>query len=86
MGVMKWDQVVAVINYLLLSDLPPSILVIHCGGNDICDTPSGLLRYKIRVAISTISRLLPYTLLVWSQILPRIQWQNEKNHSALERV
>ena len=85
-GGMKWDDLCHKIIYLLKFEDAPDYLVIHCGGNDFGSTSAYELREQMRASISYLSRCLPNTRLVWSQILPRLVWRHERSHSALERV
>lgn len=77
-GGMSLDNVVYHVEELQKMQGIPDVLLIHCGGNDIgqggslleiCELVKGTLKF--------IKQLLPHTLLVWSQILPRYNWRSE---------
>jgi hypothetical protein len=61
------------VKMLLRLEDPPEILVLHCGGNNIPmqGSKSIELRFNIIKTFRQISTMLPRTILVWSQILPR---------------
>ncbi|XP_062607999.1 uncharacterized protein LOC134269810 [Saccostrea cucullata] len=73
---MVWSQLYPTIQKKLKDNNPPTILVIHCGGNDIGNphnTLKGLQMY-MKSTIVNISQLMPKTVIVWSHILPRSNW------------
>ncbi|KAM9727785.1 uncharacterized protein ACNS7B_018142 [Menidia menidia] len=56
----------------------PHMLILHLGGNDLSTgSPTSLLA-AVRRDLAALRLLFPKTLLVWSSILPRRNW----NHSA----
>lgn len=67
-------------------DSLPSYIVIHIAGNDIGKTRFGFLVYKLKRIISCLSLMLPKTMLIWSQILPRRHWRFSNNGAAMERL
>ncbi|XP_053403945.1 uncharacterized protein LOC128558485 isoform X1 [Mercenaria mercenaria] len=64
---------------LLASYKPPQYLVVHCGGNDIGQSP---LNETELLAINTLQEIqsATNTRIIWSQILPRLVYRNEINH------
>lgn len=83
---MRWCQVLSMVKHLLKYEDPPHLLVIHCGGNDLGSQNGVSLKFRIRDDLIKIAGLLPNTLIVWSQILPRLQWRDERDHRAIERA
>ena len=51
---------------------PPTVLVVHIGGNDIGLERTNDLCDQLKRLFDWISLLMPETVLDWSQILPRI--------------
>lgn len=84
---MIWKHVIPKVQSLLNFENPPSYLIIHCGGNDIGQDVKGVVvRNNIKKGLLKLHQLLPETVLVWSQVLPRVQWRGELDHFALERA
>ena len=82
---MKWAAVVPTINMLVrYRRRIPSVLLIHCGGNDIGEAPNGALLYHMRFSLAIISRMLPKTSVVYSYILPRHDWRFSNNVEKME--
>ena len=40
----------------------------------------------IKQTLSKITKLFLHSIIVWSQILPRLHWRNEKYHNALDKA
>lgn len=85
-GGLKWRDLLKHINLLLPVVDPPDILVIHCGGNDVAQGNSCVLRHSMISVIDKLFVMFPNSRLVWSAILPRIKWRGEKSHSAVSRI
>ena len=64
---------------------PPKFIVIHIGGNDIGASKVEHLRNDVKHVLTWVARNLPNTLIIWSQILPRINWRYSENFDAMER-
>lgn len=62
----------------------PSILVIHCGANDLGMVPLKKLRNYLRTSLAYIHNNIPRALLVWSQLLPRFHWRYSNNNKAMK--
>ncbi len=75
---MRWAQMIDKLKLLLEVVDPPTILILHCGGNDIMYKSPRAFREKIVNDIAVIVNLLPTTTIVWSQILPRYEWKLNK--------
>lgn len=65
---------------------PPDIIIIHIGGNDIGHVRLGYLQLFIKRLFEWLWDQFPGSLMVWSQILPRITWRYSVNLEAMERV
>lgn len=62
----------------------PSVLVCHCGANDIGKIPLANLRELLCKELAAIQQMLPRTLIVWSQLLPRSAWRFSDNVRAMQ--
>jgi hypothetical protein len=85
-GDLKWQDLVPRLVFLSNLESPPSVLVIHCGGNSIDQTPLFDLRAEIHFSLNQIKVMFPETKLVWSQILPRSNWRYSENMKALNHA
>ena len=83
---MLWDMVPSIITALLNWRPQPSIILIHCGGNDLCNIQNGKLLYNIKDTLRQLMSSLPNTTVIWSYILPRRIWMNAMNKKAIERA
>ncbi|CAC5384441.1 unnamed protein product [Mytilus coruscus] len=84
MSGMKWQNLVSLVQCIINWRSIPFAVIIHCGGNDIGDTPCGELLHHMKFAIAILSKMLPGTVLVWSSILPRFKWRFSNNTGAME--
>ncbi|KAJ8313074.1 hypothetical protein KUTeg_010447 [Tegillarca granosa] len=83
---MKWGDLIIQIKHLLTMIDPPKFLVLHCSGNDISSYEKSIeLMHRICFTIKVLWHMLPNTKLIWSQILPRLKWRNERNHKAVNK-
>ena len=62
---------------------PPHFLILHVSGNDLGVVKVGFLRNNIKNIIRWILEELPNTTIVWSQVLPRLNWRFSQNHKAM---
>lgn len=71
---MKWHDLDPFVLHLLKSFPPPDILVIHLGSNDLVseELNSKILGQEIQCTFLRYHALMPQTILVWSNILPRL--------------
>lgn len=74
-GGMRWHEMVRKVKQLLTIADSPTILIVHCGGNDMGLISPKTLREKIVRDLRVIQGLLPFTKIIWSQILPRALWK-----------
>ena len=64
----------------------PSVIVIHLGGNNVLSTSVQKMGRIIKRDLKYISQNFPSTLLVWSDILPRLKWENSCEDSDLKAI
>lgn len=85
---MKWSDLLPKIKKLLSLEDSPDFLMIHCGGNSIGNKfkKSCKLGHDMTNTIDCLKLLIPNTKLIWSEILPRLQYRNENSHKALDTV
>lgn len=76
-------NLIVTIQSMLENKPAPYMMIIHCGGNDLGQINLGSAQYILKSAIQEISILLPYTRIVFSQILPRLKYRDEINHIKL---
>ena len=62
------------------------MVLIHCGGNDIGIDPCGKLLFHLKFAVYVISKMLPGSMIAYSNILPRRTWRYSNNTDAMERT
>ena len=55
----------------------PTTVVIHIGSNDILQLTTLELRNQIPALLDSIRNLLPYSRIIWSDILPRREYYQE---------
>lgn len=57
----------------------PDYVILHCGGNNIGRQPGNELRRHIKELLydgpDCLQALLPNTIFIWSQIIPRRTWR-----------
>ena len=80
---MRWDRMLDGIHDLVNSRGTPDVLVMHCGANDLGELSAYKLRNIICMSFDNLHAQLPNTLLVWSQMLPRLSWREVNNASAM---
>ena len=64
----------------------PEAIVIHVGSNDLgLMTKSDLLSWCRRIILST-RNLLPWTVIMWSAVLPRVAYPQANSQAAIDKV
>lgn len=74
---LQWDGFRQSIGAATLLNVPPKLVLIHLGGNDIISKPLTYIFNAIQREVRYLRTSLPETVLVWINILPRRFWGNE---------
>ncbi|KAJ8304431.1 hypothetical protein KUTeg_018014 [Tegillarca granosa] len=82
---MKWHNVLTTVSKNIRNFPVPRILILHVGGNDLIDYTTSMLCAKIEYDISILAQWLPNTIIIWSDILPRLYWRGSLNIKAIEK-
>ncbi|CAC5361891.1 unnamed protein product [Mytilus coruscus] len=82
---MVTSQLRRQIRIMLKYEDPPKFLVIHVGANDSGNVKTKDLGENLIQAMTFISKDLPDTKIVWSQMLPRLKWRNSNDSKAMEK-
>ena len=64
----------------------PNTIILHVGTNDIFYYNTFTIRQRILVTLLGIRQLLPYTRIIWSDVLPRIFYYGEENAGSGRRI
>jgi hypothetical protein len=83
---MNWNQLIPKVKSLLQRNLPPYMLLIHLGGNDLVSTHLGKLTKQAQGDVRTLAMLCPNTVLIWSDVLPRIRYRGATAHNKVEKT
>ncbi|ROL50896.1 hypothetical protein DPX16_3530 [Anabarilius grahami] len=83
-GGRLWEQLLPVLRSLRTKAPAPDILVIHLGGNSVCREGRNRLDFlrEMKTDLAEVLRLLPRTRLLFSSILPRLNWRGQIARSA----
>ncbi|XP_062608578.1 uncharacterized protein LOC134270354 isoform X1 [Saccostrea cucullata] len=75
---MVWEQLNPTLDFLLVSNRTPDIIIIHCGGNNIGQQHNTLrgIQMMIKANLAKIKERLPNCIIIWSHILQRRNWSN----------
>jgi hypothetical protein len=62
------------------------MLLIHLGGNELVTTHLGKLTKQAQGDIRALAMLCPETVLLWSDVLPRIRYRGPTAHNKVEKT
>lgn len=82
---MSWYDVRRTLSLHLSQSAPPQFLIIHTGGNDLTTTSTSVLSARIENDIHSLAKSLTNCMLIWSDILPRLQWRGCTSITGIER-
>ncbi|XP_043565994.1 nuclear receptor coactivator 5-like [Chiloscyllium plagiosum] len=74
---LRWHELHDLLMHHLARYLPPKYLVIHLGDNDIGYIQASDIIYTAKEVLEALKFLLPKTILVCSELLPRPHWAFE---------
>jgi lysophospholipase L1-like esterase len=74
------------INIMARYEDPPNIIIIHIGGYDMGHIRLGYLQLMLRRLFDWLWVKYPESFIVWSQIIPRINWRYSDNVEAMDRT
>jgi hypothetical protein len=83
---MRWDELVSIVHSMTNCFEIPKMVLMHCGGNDIGIDHCGKLLFHLKFAVYVISKMLPGSMIAYSNMLPRRAWRYSKNTDAMERT
>ena len=72
---MRWHQLLPKLQLAMMGYPTPDMIIIHVGGNDITSVTQGKFIKMIKKDINYINSVFPKTMIVWSDILPRLSWR-----------
>ena len=73
---MVWAQLRPLIQYQSMHRSAPAMIVIQLGGNDLSYIGIPELVDNIKSDVKYIQMLYPTSLIVWSDIIPRLSWRD----------
>ena len=73
---MGWATFHSKVQYLCMSHVPPKIIFIHLGGNDLESLMLHKIRNILRAGLQYIRSVFPQVKLVWIDIIQRRIWRS----------
>lgn len=83
---LQTQQVIGISQALKTCQSDPSFFILHFGGNDIGFISCKQLCVDIKQTIVALKYIFPTSCLIWSCILPRLQWRYSSNTKAMEKM
>jgi len=83
-GGRLWEQLIPALRSLWDRAPAPDILIIHLGGNSLCRSGRDRLSFlrEIKRDLATCFTMFPSTRLVFSHILPRLNWRGQRGRTG----
>lgn len=82
---MVWDDLPSKLQWVGLHRMP-KIIIIHLGGNDVVCTLMQKMKRIMRRDFEYLFKNFPNTIIVWSEILPRLCWRFSRTGSDLNAL
>ena len=83
---LQWHQLYFHLSRLLQVWPPPSILVLHLGGNDLGNLRTVDLLGFIKRDLARFHAISPNTVIIFSEIVPRLAWLSSDMRRVMERM
>lgn len=83
---LQWFQLYFHLSRMYQVWPPPSILVIHLGGNDLGNIRTLDLLFGIKQNLHRFKLRSPYTVIVFSEILPRLSWFSSLQQKVMQKM
>ncbi|XP_040211653.1 uncharacterized protein LOC120942791 [Rana temporaria] len=83
---LQWHQLHFHLSRLLQVWPPPSILVLHLGGNDLGNLRTVDLLSCIKRDLGRFHAISPNTVIIFSEIVPRLAWLSSDMRRVMERM
>ncbi|XP_071968790.1 uncharacterized protein [Engystomops pustulosus] len=74
---MKWKKVIEEVKSLVRIWPTPNALILHVGGNDIGKVRTLEFLWELKKDLAILKCILPDTVLIFSEIIPRLLWRGE---------
>ncbi|KAM3917711.1 uncharacterized protein RB166_016656 [Leptodactylus fuscus] len=83
---LRWSQVLPEVVRLSRCITSPVILVLHVGGNDLGYVRKSDLVPLIRSDLESIPSFFKKVVVVWSEMVSRVNWRGARDYKAMEKV
>lgn len=83
---MSWFDLYPSLTTLYSSWPPPAVIILHLSGNDLGSYKTLDLNAQIKVDLLHLHVVLPSTILIFSEIVPRIKWLLNPELVYLEKI
>ena len=83
-GGLTWSGLRRSVESQVLLCTPPKIIALHLGGNDLARAPCTAITNQISKEIRYLRAAFPQTVLIWINILDRVNWRT--NHFTRKTI
>jgi hypothetical protein len=83
---MRWQQLLPKMQTMLLSAAAPTWICLHLGGNDLASIPLRALTAMALQDIRTLHNMVPSSVLIWSDVLPRVHYRGTSSDAKMEKT
>jgi lysophospholipase L1-like esterase len=82
---LKWERLMAEVQFLAIHNQAPKIIIIHAGSNDLCSAKCSTMRQSFRSDIDELHSLFPNAKICMSAMLPRMLWPQSFPLNKIEK-